>query len=313
MKALCLVVVILTLNSCMKNTSTTIVSTITSIPMVSSTFTQLPSSTVTLPSETPTIPVEQLYKNLVLLIQDENCVLPCLMGIDPSVSNTVDVHNLLLPFQTLTKYGSLSVDSDGGLSIEYPSSAISTTSIMILYYPSTKKQGMLDHIFLYTMATITGRTGSDPITFADPDYHQLLQRYSLPAILSSFGRPTQVFLSVMPSTGAEPGVASFFDLRLAYPDKGFYLSYYSLAAELDNSYQACPSYSFVAIWSEAPAPGLSTEDLINKMNNWPFFDFALGFKPLEKATNMTIDQFYRSFSQSTDKCINTPKSTWPTY
>lgn len=307
-----LLVMILALGGCSKSGFTTVMprATIT-IPSTSTAI--LLSATPIFPSKTPTVSADQLQKNLISLLQDEKCALPCLMGINPISSTIVDAHNLLLPFQTLTQYGSLPIDSEGGLSIRYPLDAITSAYIDINYFPSAAKQGMLDHLFLHTVAATAGGKGDDPTIFADIEYQQLLQRYSLSAILTNFGRPTQVFVSVMPSTGAEPGVASFFDLRLAYPDKGFYVSYYSLAQEPNNSYEACPSNSFISLWSEVPVSGLSTDDLIAKMDNWPGFDFVLGFKPLEQSTNMTVDQFYQTFSQPIFSCIDTPKSAWPTH
>jgi len=47
-------------------------------------------------------------------------------------------------------------------------------------------------------------------------------------------------------------------------------------------------------------------------NMWPVPINDLYYKPIEKATSMTLKQFYDTFRQPTDKCIETPAKLWPT-
>jgi hypothetical protein len=289
-----------------------------SLPAIpSATSTQLPSATpsplsshtISLPSATPTLSVEHTYQNLLALLQDTQCTLPCLMGIVPSVYTTIDVHDALLPFKTLTDWGSLPIDSEGGLSIEYPSGDMPII-LDFFYFPSEEIHGMLDHIYLNTKVANSNGPMDDPKLYKSTSYVELLRRYSLPVILSDFGRPSEVLISATPSTGAEPGVSGFFDLRLAYPNKGFYISYFSLIQEKDNIYRACPTDSFVSIWAEAPTSSMSLEDIIVKMNNWPGIMSFIKFKPLDEATGMTADRFFQVFNKPTNDCLETPKSIW---
>jgi hypothetical protein len=272
------------------------------------TVTPYPSLTATFES-TATLYTDKLYNDLFFLLQDENCALPCLMGFDPTISTTTDIQNVLSPFQVLTKYGSLPLDSEGGLSIEYPSADM-RLSINFYYFPSSNKNGTLDHIYLDTNAATSNGGMDTPAPYLSTEYHKLLQRYSLPVVLSTFGSPTQVLVSAIPSTGAEPGVKSFFDLRLAYPDKGFYLSYFSLVQEENTFYRVCPSDSFVTILSERPTSGMSLDDLIAKMDNWPGTGAFIKFKPISDATGITNTQFYQTFSQPTSECFESERSIW---
>lgn len=269
-------------------------------------MTLIPRSTS---SVTPTMPLDQLYYGFLNLLKNTNCNLPCLLGIVPGITTTNEVHNLLIPFLSLSNNGSLPVDSMGGLFIDYK---INTFNIYLdfLYFPSPSEPGALDHIYLQTDAVSSSSALDDPKSFTSKDYGDLFKRYSLKVILSTFGRPTQVLVSVTPSTGAEHDVASFFDLRLAYPEKGFYLSYYSLANEQDNLYIGCPSDAFVTIWVEPPINVESLEDIIVKMDNWPGILSFIKFKPLNEATGITNEQFYQTFNQLTNECIETTKSIW---
>jgi hypothetical protein len=42
---------------------------------------------------------------------------------------------------------------------------------------------------------------------------------------------------------------------------------------------------------------------------WPVPN-NLYWKPIENATTMTLDQFYETFRQPTEKCIETPANLW---
>jgi len=45
---------------------------------------------------------------------------------------------------------------------------------------------------------------------------------------------------------------------------------------------------------------------------WPVPVDSPYWKPIEEATNMSLEEFYQAFREPTDKCIETSAKLWPT-
>jgi hypothetical protein len=280
-------------------------------PTLTLTLTLTPSPSM-MPSMTvvPTLSTEAAHSYfLELLLQNGGCSLPCWWGIKPGKSTTLDAKNILFP---LTGRASLDLSAydHGSLQITYPKS--DTETDLLLAYYSVLHDNIIDVITISTQAFHVKNIDSDkdPSFYGSADYNKLFNSYTLQGILSTYGPPSDVFLYVE-NNAAEPNAPSFIELRLMYTDKGIFVKYSSHLDARNGNYLSCPSKAFVSLWLLSPEGRLAYQDALSNVSDWSdIFPKNYG-KSLKDMTQMTIDNFYNTFKQPTEACIETPISLWP--
>ena len=134
---------------------------------------------------------------------------------------------------------------------------------------------------------------------------EYFMEYILPSILTTYGKPSQVWLSTY-SDAFEEGDLPFI-LILIYFDQGVLLSFGTNGEMKNGLVQGCFSLEPVSsfqLWH----PGLySTFDQATDGKSIANRDYL----PLEEATGMDVTTFYETF-KNPDKtvCLETPANLW---
>jgi hypothetical protein len=199
--------------------------------------------------------------------------------------------------------------------------------------------GGLDIHFTNDSATIGIRTsflgpaGADSITFisfmtqaykpyddADRDlygyepYNAMMQAYSLPAILASFGIPDTVHVAAslrrdLPDT---PGFGDYFLLHVLYPDRGVFMEYQMRPERHGGNYRICPAAAWIN--GDLTSPDLGTEygPFLASIDGKYSYLLLPPQQPgiFEEMFGMTNEEFHHLFLSSTDQCLETPISLW---
>jgi hypothetical protein len=154
---------------------------------------------------------------------------------------------------------------------------------------------------------------SEGIAIADVfDSHSFGERvgyYMLPSLLSEQGPPTSVLIATNGGPLTRGGNGGF-DILLLYPDQGLLVNYTTQMHLAGSVVRGCPSPSDGHVEMELGAPGQGGAFLRSlDKTNWAV---RIGwYKSLEQATSTSVEEFYLTFREPTDGCIETPAEMWP--
>jgi hypothetical protein len=143
--------------------------------------------------------------------------------------------------------------------------------------------------------------------FDSETFGKRVDYYSLSRVLSEQGMPEAVMIATSDSPPISVPSIGFFDIVLLYPEQGIWVKY-TTQMDMDSAnVRGCPTNSHVEIelYPSGNADSFSTSLA-------QYWDNKGWFQPLEKVTSMSLKQFYETFRQPTDKCIETPANLWPT-
>jgi len=311
--------VVLSLISCTAKLSTaepSLILTNTPLPQITSTALPLPTSTVFPLTITPpstisgisTLSPDKAYLELENLLRTD-CVLPCFAGITPGETLLVDASKTLFPFIGISDWTSLS-ERGGQLGINLPKEDLILNLFFQIYSSRNENQVQLFRVFTEALQEI--EKGSYQWIYDAKPYHEVFGAYSLQNILATFGKPSEIYMTVEINE-AEYNSPDFVLLWLMYPQKGFIAKYTANAEVIEGIVHGCPSKTFVELWLFSPYYDEKyKEDLLP-------FDMELGYvlptpsirtKPISDGIGMSVDEFYQVFSQPTNQCLETPRSKW---
>lgn len=277
------------------------------------TLTLTPNSTNTLVA-VPTLSMEDAHTRLLeLLANNGDCRLPCLWGISPGKSNYQEGRVILLPLSSVAE--TVFFDSP------YPGNAISllyiegdsrfNTSVSYLY----GNEGIVSRIAFRALeekvATDSNGIwlGTTPI-YGLPSFIKRVEYYSLAHLLSEQGLPAAVMVtSAAPSANRRGSIVT--EIAVLYPNQGISAQYTTLVNEdeVGSSIKSCPINAHIEM-DLYPAGNSDSFYTLLDETDWGITKDS--YKPIEEATSMSVEQFYETFRQPTDKCIETPTKLWPT-
>jgi hypothetical protein len=138
-------------------------------------------------------------------------------------------------------------------------------------------------------------------------YKEIMSAYTLSAMLSKFGPPADIL--VRAEADESPSPKRVF-ITILYPDKGIFTTYEMQGERKGNNLSACPANSFIDLWLLPESIGEKYQVLLSSSDNWEG-NFTQT-RPLEQATQMTIDidEFYETFKDTADVCLETPFDMW---
>jgi hypothetical protein len=145
--------------------------------------------------------------------------------------------------------------------------------------------------------------------YGSPEFIQRVEHYSLSHLLSEQGIPASVMISR--ELTYENNRRSFLiDIAVLYPNQGIWAQYTTWMAEneVGNSMRSCPINARIEMNLFPPGNPDSFYALLDK-TDWGIT--KVGYKPLDEATSMSVEEFYETFRNPTDQCIETPTNLWP--
>ncbi|HET9908670.1 MAG TPA: hypothetical protein VFQ23_18625 [Anaerolineales bacterium] len=132
--------------------------------------------------------------------------------------------------------------------------------------------------------------------------------YMLAHVLSEHGVPSSVMISTLGGPLTRGGTGGF-DILLLYPDQGILFNYTTQMQVVGTNVRGCLSNAHVEMELYPPGQADSFFESLQQ-TDWAV---KMGYyKPLEEATSMSIEEFYETFREPGNQCIETPANLWPT-
>ena len=275
-----------------------------------STPTLTPSATNTpipaTPTDVPTLPAEGARQRLLALLENNNgCRLPCLWGITPGKSTSLDARSILLPLRGIAETAYFDPDSPD--------------SISPLYIQDNQRL-YTDIIYLYNADSVINLIGFESLEeelskdeygnqlttpiFDLPLFLKRVQYYSLSHVLSEQGMPESVVIRI---SGLRYHEA--MEIVLLYPQQGIWADYTMVVYDKNIVKYGCPAKSYIDMFLVPPGNPDSFYALLDK-TDWGVT--KVGYKSINEATSMSVEEFYETFRNPTNQCIESPTNIWPT-
>ena len=249
----------------------------------------------------PTLSSEDALETFVNLIEsDEECNLPCWLGVTPGQTEFDEVENIFSQFSAIasTKFSSQSAY----IRVFLPDFETATHDIATEVSPG--ENGKVSHV-LVRASTYHDKNG--PLDFNNSEFQRLLQREFVSAIFTTHGPPERIFLDTT-RLSADPATNYPFVLWIIYPQKGLLIRYAGYNAQVGENIRICPMQSRIEIkiWDSKE---LGYEEF---MKNDEAGGISLGPQAIESVTDFDIQSFYETFKGGEiDTCFETPTSIWP--
>ncbi|MFH2103694.1 MAG: hypothetical protein ABIJ39_10115 [Chloroflexota bacterium] len=272
-------------------------------PSVTNTQTQTTIPTMTF---VPALPVEEAEIEFIALLQNNGyCRLPCLWGITPGETSLSDALSRLHAFSYLAlnnvsfDFNEIFDEFGGGLRL-----IIRRDELDLQTYLRIEGTGGIASETKYMRASFLAyEYPNDGIQFlpvyGDPRYHQLFYYYTLPSILATYGPPENAYVFFE----AEMGASEFY-LGLDYTSSGWTLHLEMPLTVHDGMAIGCPNEALARFWLWHP-------DDLESAHEYGYLGYQGPIKPIEETTSMTMDEFYRTFSDPANTaCLETPISVY---
>lgn len=285
-----------------------------SISSVSPTITPVIKETPTpvlAPTTVPILPAEDARKSLLdLLASNGNCRLPCLWGITPGNSTYRETQAVLAPLTNISELTNF-IPEGGVIEPIYKEDGSMLVTIVGFNIDPLSNHQIVSKVGFQAWEFAVGEPDDPTVlkpVYDSSHFGERLRPYMLSNVLSENGTPTAVLIAT--DGGPERGkyVPGFYILLL-YPNQGILVNYTTNRELVDGNVRGCPPNAHVEM--ELYPPGqteLFFESL--KQTDWAVkMDY---YRPLEEVTSMSLEQFYETFQQPTDKCIETHANLWPT-
>lgn len=273
-----------------------------------------PSTPILMPAAISTLSTDHASTRLLdFLSNNGNCQLPCLWSITPGKSTAQEAQILWSPLsgistRILTLPSYFTAD-EGSIHPAY----IEDDLMLITNAGYESNHQVISHITFSTseqkkFVPSTGGWGLLNI-FGSTAFGKRVEYYSLKHLLSEQGIPTSVLIltSGLPPTYNGSGE---FEIVLSYPNQGIWVRYTTQMQFLANgTVRGCPSNAHIEMDLYPSGNANEFSRFIGKTHP----EISDGwYKPIQEVTSLTLQQFYETFQQPTDKCIETPAKLWPT-
>lgn len=286
----------------------------TSESLTASTPLLLPSSTI----RSTLSPEEMKIKIIESLQQNSNCMLPCLWGVSPVKTDLSEFQDFLSQFhedRTVKDYeiGVSDFGKYGGVSLVYQ---INDVYIIAKFgYRKNKEETKLELLTMnaYAMESLgIDQNNQLPILapiWGNMTFNKELKSYTLSTILSNYGKPDQILISVLPEELGRSDIKWHpFSIILVYSQAGVFIEYIApLKIEEDNFIVCSNEFHFnIVVWDVAQN---LTLDYIFEQGS--IEATQSNSKPIEDVTSYTVDEFYEIFSQPNEIiCLDTSQKFW---
>jgi hypothetical protein len=244
------------------------------------------------PTWTPlaTLSTEQAHQAIrELILNNGGCQIPCWWGIIPGKTSVQEALHFLAPFSTIKQGGSGSF---------YEGGKTHFTTTYTVYYDIFGEDesgrldvGVQDNIVVGITAYPLGNE----------------QNYQLSQILTSFGKPSQVYVSAQPYSQTNELLPA--KIILDYSKLGILASYEFHLSKSGDNLDICPRPIGARLELRDPIikypQALSVEEYVSMIT---------GFDPkrLEDVSETSIDEFYEIFQRPDNTtCLRTPVNLWP--
>lgn len=272
-------------------------------PTLAPTFT--PSSTSTsLPLRTPlpTLSGEEDFLNFISFIGEEDCQLPCWVGIIPGKTSWNEAIFALHPIESVAKI-KIHLDVEGLFGKEN----VITWSFSgdgVIANGDVGAVIVNQNVVNLMSMSIEGWT--TPNTNAPLGSLSLPKSFNMQSVLKEYGVPSMVFIYtfIHDQLGPLP-----FSVLLVYPENHFYIIYQRDAKLSGNTVEACGPDSYLELAVVDGRDKLASADAIANTPETKSVGIQ-NMKPVEQVLNISPEKFYEIYSTSSLGCITFPTKNW---
>jgi hypothetical protein len=261
------------------------------------------------------LPAEDARKRLLeLLATNGNCRLPCLWGVTPGTTNYHEARHILVPFNSIAIPEMTSFEPLNGI----PGATMTAIYIegdlnlnATISYNVYGDHDIISNVYFEVLEESLdkkdehGNQIKTPI-HDSPTFGKRVEYYSLSHVLSEQGMPDSVMIYI-PHVEGYPIVGRLLEAALLYPEQGIWITY---TMSMDNNghiIKGCPANAHIEMQLY---PSGNPESFFSLLEKTDWGRRKGGYKPLQEATSMSVEQFYETFRDATDKCIETPTNLW---
>jgi len=255
------------------------------------------------PTSSPTTsPEDELQLFTELIRKDINCNLPCWLDITPGQTEFATLEDNFSRFRSIA---ATEFSSERALvRVFFPDSKIAAFDLITGVTPG--EDGTISQIWV--SAGIDPKGINQEVSYSDPQYQKLMQRYFLPGIFSGHGLPELIFLDT--TLIAVDDASSYpFVLWVVYAQNGFFIRYQGTNEKIEDKIRICPMKSRIEIniWDTKTS---TYEDFMK--NDSALGSISLGPQPIETVTDFNRESFYNLFKDGNiESCFDTPTEIWP--
>lgn len=286
----------------------------TKIPNASTTFDQT-SATAVLTNEpsilqsgnTP-LPLEIAQARFLgLLATNEECILPCFWGLTPGESTADNATEIFSSLTSISHYSTEFTQGFSAISIEDGEYTLNT----LVDYESYDNNSSTINVLIVSISESHNLAPTFGHSFFGKQFGDLVEPYTLPAVLTDLGRPASVLIST-----SSTDITRFWQYKILviYPAVGVVVQYTTQLQPSGESIIGCPSDAHIDIQLFPAGDVDQFVDLLSKTiwaGFWPPSETPQpGWLPIDQATDMTIDEFNELFLNNPDACISTPAELW---
>ncbi len=236
------------------------------------------------------------------------CELPCLFGLTPGVSSQTSIDAWINFFQG-QRIDNKNIEMGGlGTVIFYNEQTRLYVHYSSTYLSLPPGSGLENMVF----STESSNLQLTETVYDDVADIKIMEYYSLANILQTYGAPSEIWVLPFPTDPIRPDETYPFSVLLFYPRNHFIVEYVSARQEDSKDYFGCQPTTRInlATWDPDRQKSL-VEALVFLGGVANELNIGL-FRTLLDATGLTIDEFYKMFSdQGKPECLHTPKSIWP--
>lgn len=283
------------------------------------TATEIPSPTSS-PTTLPTLPTlrpEDAYALLLrMLNENATCRLPCWLDITPGISTHAEAYQkwagFLIPSVDTANPRRLPYffqynQNDFGYGINnFEYNLNDEVIFMTATYNLQSNSNTIDSMYIDAHASKVARNGI-PKIFDSTIYKEIFNSYLLPSILTKYGQPERILLS-MEIIESEPTSPDYFRIWLLYPALGSIIQYWGNAEVENGIIHGCPANTLVSLWLFPPNNAETYQEMLVESMSEPYSAF---YKSTEEALGLTQEEFYNQFSKPNSQCIESPLDIWP--
>lgn len=263
--------------------------TISTTPIPTTTPT-IQSTVLETPTPTPTLTDTELRQLALDLLENNNgCQLPCWWGITPGQTTWDTAYELIRIFDRVPRR--VTVNSEYMFYepvIPLPSGVFEYDEVAHFY---SVRNGIVERIEM-------------PVSRGDlPDGY--LTQYTLPMLLTTYGPPTEVWVSTYRAAFENDDLP--FYVVLFFPDLVIVASYSDNGVRQGDFVQGCPQENPVSYLVLMPPDINQTFKQAVGVSS----AFNMDYLPLEEATGMDVTTFYETFKNPDNTtCLETPANLW---
>jgi len=277
-------------------------------------LTPVPTNTIApslTPITVPTLPAEDARKRMLeLLANNGDCHLPCLWGITPGQSNYQEARIILIPLSGIaeTAYFDYTPYPEDDITPLYVEDDLRLNARVLYLYGKDSIVSLITFQVLEEQLIPDSFGNFDKLpVFDSATFAKRVQYYSLSHVLSEQGIPDSVLMHA--SNLPDPVIAGGMEIALLYPEQGIAVNYKMLMYNQGKIKKGCPAIAHVDMVLYPPGNPAS---FFSELEKTDWGRVHKGDNPMEEVTTLSVEEFYQTFRNPTDTCIETPANLWPT-